>query len=149
MAACMHALQPFSSGLGGDCFALYYNAQEKQVHCVDGSGSSPAALTLELAESRYLHQKQMYGLQATVPGAAKAWHHIITHFGSTKARLTPAFPEFRNSIIYLLCSTINAFTKVFLPGDLLSRKAQQNPAAKSGYRDIECSVHVFEAAILE
>ncbi|KAH7986822.1 hypothetical protein HPB51_026602 [Rhipicephalus microplus] len=97
MAACMHVLQPFSSGLGGDCFALYHNAQEKQVHCVDGSGSSPAGLTLELVESRYLHQKQMYGLHVTVPGAAKAWHHIITHFGSTKACLTTAFSKFRNS----------------------------------------------------
>ncbi|KAL1448506.1 hypothetical protein MTO96_044046, partial [Rhipicephalus appendiculatus] len=36
MAACMQVLQPYGSGLGGDCFALYYNAHEKQVHCVDG-----------------------------------------------------------------------------------------------------------------
>ncbi|XP_049273383.1 glutathione hydrolase-like YwrD proenzyme [Rhipicephalus sanguineus] len=95
MAACIQVLQPYSSGLGGDCFALYYNAHRKQVDCVDGSGRSPAALSLELVQSKCHHdwarEVQMYGLQATVPGAAKAWHCIVTKFGSGKMSISELF----------------------------------------------------------
>nr|XP_050030123.2 glutathione hydrolase-like YwrD proenzyme [Dermacentor andersoni] len=88
MAACMQVLQPYATGIGGDCFAVHYDARTKNVRCVDGCGRSPAALTLEMVESKssydWTSERYMYGLQATVPGAAKAWFHIATRFGSGK-----------------------------------------------------------------
>ncbi|KAL1475730.1 hypothetical protein MTO96_019177 [Rhipicephalus appendiculatus] len=88
MAASMQVLQPFTIGIGGDCFALYYDASTKVVRCVDGCGRSPAALTLDLVESKipqdWTPGKYMHGLLATVPGAVKAWFYIAAHFGSGK-----------------------------------------------------------------
>ncbi|XP_037572292.2 glutathione hydrolase-like YwrD proenzyme [Dermacentor silvarum] len=88
MAACMQVLQPYATGIGGDCFALHYDARTKNVRCIDGCGRSPAALTLEMVESKsrydWTSERGMYGLQATVPGAAKAWFHIGNRFGSGK-----------------------------------------------------------------
>ncbi|KAH7942727.1 hypothetical protein HPB52_000390 [Rhipicephalus sanguineus] len=91
MAACAQVLQPYSIGVGGDCFALHYDACTKKVRCVDGCGRSPAALTLEMVQSRspqdWTRERYMYGLQATVPGAVKAWFYIASRFGSGKVRL--------------------------------------------------------------
>ncbi|KAL1447192.1 hypothetical protein MTO96_028614 [Rhipicephalus appendiculatus] len=88
MAACAQVLQPYSTGVGGDCFALHYDAGTKEVRCVDGCGRSPAALTLELVQSRsaldWTRERCMRGLQATVPGAVKAWFYIADRFGSGK-----------------------------------------------------------------
>uniref|UniRef100_A0A1S4KSR7 Uncharacterized protein n=2 Tax=Ixodes scapularis TaxID=6945 RepID=A0A1S4KSR7_IXOSC len=90
MAAVFQVLQPYAGGVGGDCFCLFYDASKKKVHCIDGSGRSPAALTLELLLSKGFGtsvEARSKGLLATVPGAVKCWFDTIRAFGSGKVTL--------------------------------------------------------------
>ncbi len=53
-AAALQVTQPCSTGLGGDCFCLYYNAQSSTIRALNGSGRSPKKLSLELLEEQGL-----------------------------------------------------------------------------------------------
>ena len=47
IAAALAVTEPCSTGLGGDCFLLHYDAKRRTVEAMNGSGRSPAALTID------------------------------------------------------------------------------------------------------
>ena len=75
VAAALQVTQPCSTGLGGDCFVLYYSANRKTVEALNGSGRSPGALTQELAGKAGFRDRLPpdHALTVTVPGAPAAW----------------------------------------------------------------------------
>ena len=87
-AAAMAVTQPISTGLGGDAFCLYYDAAQRSVRALNGSGRSPAALTLEMIhDAGYDVNNSLprdHGHCVTVPGAAAAWCDTVEAFGGKK-----------------------------------------------------------------
>ena len=87
MAAALGVTEPGSTGLGGDCFAIVYNAKTKAVSGLNASGRSPAALTLDTLPAEHHDGSAMHPLSVhciTVPGAAAGWVDAIEKWGTMK-----------------------------------------------------------------
>src|SRR5919107_6094290 len=83
MAAAMAVLSPMQTGMGGDAFLLFYEAETGQVSCIDGSGRAPAEVTVEKLRDLGLDEMPERGaLTVTVPGAVRMWEDAVNRFGN-------------------------------------------------------------------
>jgi gamma-glutamyltranspeptidase/glutathione hydrolase len=83
VAAMLNVVEPESTGIGGDCFALFYEAKTGKVAALNGSGRSPAAFTLEEARRQGLDSIPIAGpLPVTVPGTVSGWEAFLNRFGT-------------------------------------------------------------------
>ncbi|MEM9953295.1 MAG: gamma-glutamyltransferase [Chloroflexota bacterium] len=84
-AAMMNVFEPSATGIGGDCFALYYDAQSGTVTAMNGSGRAPKALSIEEVRKSGVEGDSIPGLNVhaiTVPGAARGWEDLVKRFGT-------------------------------------------------------------------
>ena len=82
-AAMLNVVEPMSTGIGGDCFALVFEAANGQVTALNGSGRAPAAFDLGEAQRRGLQTIPLTGaLPVTVPGAPSGWEALLNRFGT-------------------------------------------------------------------
>ena len=86
MNACLGFLEPTSSGIGGDCFAMIWDPKAKTVVGLAGSGGSPHALTLEIARSRARNGAlpPLGAVAVSVPGALDGWWMMHQRYGKLK-----------------------------------------------------------------
>jgi gamma-glutamyltranspeptidase/glutathione hydrolase len=69
-AAVLNVVEPMSTGIGGDAFALVYDAQSKSVKALNGSGRAPQTLNRDVFVQQGLSKIPLTGvLPITVPGA--------------------------------------------------------------------------------
>src|SRR3712207_6782952 len=74
MAACMVVVSPMQTGMGGDAFLLFYEAQTGRVLGADGSGRAQRGATVERVRDRGVSEMpERGGLTVTVPGAVRLW----------------------------------------------------------------------------
>ena len=82
-SAVMNVTQPGACGIGGDCFALYFDAKTKQVTALNGSGRAPAQLTLEDVNALgWEKMNPFHAHSVTVPGAVRGWADLLERYGT-------------------------------------------------------------------
>ncbi len=82
-AAVLGVVEPFSTGIGGDCFLLVWDAKQKRLFGLNGSGRAPAAASIEKVRALAGDSMPVHGwLPVTVPGAVDAWCAALERFGS-------------------------------------------------------------------
>jgi gamma-glutamyltranspeptidase / glutathione hydrolase len=85
-AAMLGAVEPESTGLGGDMFALYYSAKDKRLYGINASGWAPSSWTPEyfdrLGYDAETGMPQSDVNTTTVPGAVDGWWRLQKRFGN-------------------------------------------------------------------
>ena len=80
--AVMGLVEPAMNGVGGDLFALVYEARTGKLHGLNAGGWSPAGLTPALLKSKGIGRMPSLGIHAvTVPGAVAGWDAMRAKFG--------------------------------------------------------------------
>src|SRR6478672_8735632 len=80
--AVMTVVAPMMNGIGGDLFAVVYDAASGELHGINGSGYSPAAQTIDGLRAAGMSTMPQTGIHAvTVPGAVAAWSRLSNRFG--------------------------------------------------------------------
>ena len=130
--AMMGVVEPMMNGIGGDLFAIVYDAKANKLYGLNASGWAPKGLTPEFLQKQGLKEMPQNGIHAvTVPGAVEGWQKLVEKFGRKKlsedlaaaiatARAGYPVPEvtaaYWTSNVDLLHSN-EAASKVYLPGD--------------------------------
>ncbi len=82
-AAALGVTEPYSTGLGGDCFALFYEAKTGKITALNGSGRAPRQLSLALLKEQGLDGLPPYHVHtATVPGTVAGWCDFLEKHGT-------------------------------------------------------------------
>jgi len=84
--AVLGLVEPTSSGLGGDCYALLWDPKVGAVMGLAGSGRSPKALTLETVRARSKNGviPPLGAIAVSAPGALDAWWTLHQRYGKLK-----------------------------------------------------------------
>lgn len=83
--AMMGLVSPMMNGIGGDLFAIVYDAKANRLYGLNSSGWAPAALTIEALHKKGLREMPQTGVNTvTVPGAVEGWQKLADKFGRKK-----------------------------------------------------------------
>lgn len=97
--AVLGLVEPASCGIGGDIFAIVWNAEEEKLYGFNGSGRAPKSLSIDYFIENKMNYVPFYGpLPVTVPGCVDGWFSMHQKFGKLpmKELLQPAIAYGRN-----------------------------------------------------
>ena len=82
-AATLAVVEPMSTGIGGDLFALVWNAKEKRVRALNGSGRAGENTSLEeLVQKGFDMIPEDSPYSVTVPGTVDGWESLLNECGT-------------------------------------------------------------------
>jgi gamma-glutamyltranspeptidase/glutathione hydrolase len=142
--ACLGLMEPVSNGIGGDLFAIVWDADDKKLHGLNASGRSPRSLTLDHFLENGYESIPYYGpLSVSVPGCVDGWFELHDKFGKMPMKdiLKPTIDYARNGfpmaelIAYYLKRSAPRYVKypgfkeVFMPNGRTPSKGEvfRNP----------------------
>lgn len=98
-AAVLDIVEPFSTGCGGDAFALIHLPGKKSPISINGSGRTGSLFTLDdLIEKQWTEIPIRGGPSVSVPGAMHMWFYAVQKYGALEFKevLAPAINYARN-----------------------------------------------------
>ena len=151
--AMLGLVEPTGSGIGGDLYAIIWDAKNQKLHGLNASGRSPQTLTLEYFKEQGLTEIPKFGaLPVSVPGAVDGWFEMHAKFGSTPMTqiLAPAikyaregFPvsELISYYLHLSVARIgqyDGFKETYMPKGKMPNTGDifKNPGLASTYEKI-------------
>ncbi len=80
--AALGLMEPTGNGIGGDLFAIVWDAKTRKLYGLNASGPAPKKLSLEYFQKNNLSEYPEFGpLPVTVPGAVAGWSELHNKFG--------------------------------------------------------------------
>ena len=151
--AALGLMEPTGCGIGGDLFAIVWDAEKKALAGLNASGRAPQLMTLDYFRDRGLDSIPPYGpLPVSVPGAVDGWFELHDRYGRLPMRdvLAPAiryaeegFPVSEVIAYYLQRSASRlgdypGFAETFMPDGRMPEKGEmfRNPRLANTYRMI-------------
>ena len=149
--AVMGVTQPYVNGMGGDLFALVYEAKTGKLYGLNSSGWTPKALTIEYLREHHVDKLNPIGVHAiTVPGCVAGWDALQRRFGTLplKQLLGPAvyyaengFPLAEKNARYWLSKALlkqPGYAETYLPGGAAPGLGDtfKNPALGESLRQV-------------
>ncbi len=142
--AVLGLVEPTGNGIGGDLFAIVWDAETEQLHGLNASGRSPHNLTLQyFKEKGYKNIPSLGPLPVSVPGTVDGWFELHDKFGklSMDEILSPAISYAKNGfplsevIAYYwqrnaeILKDYPGFQEIFMPGGKTPKKGEvfKNP----------------------
>ena len=142
--SCLGLMEPTGNGIGGDLFAIVWDAESKKLYGLNASGRSPYDLTREyFIENGYKSIPPRGPLPVSVPGCVDGWFELHNKFGSLDMSeiLSPAISYARSGFplteIIAYGWKLNArvlkdfpgFKETFMPGGKVPEKGDifKNP----------------------
>src|SRR6202140_654265 len=85
--AVMTVVAPMWNGIGGDLFAIVYDAKSAKYYGLNASGWAPAAQSIERLRQKGLREMPVHGIEpVTVPGSVVGWQKLLARFGKKKMK---------------------------------------------------------------
>ncbi len=142
--AALGLMEPTGCGIGGDLFAIVWDAKTKKLYGLNASGRSPKSLTIDyFIENSYEKIPALGPLPVSVPGCVDGWFELHEKFGSLSMEdiLQPAinyaregFPVSELIAYYLernarILKQFSNFEETFMPGGSTPEKGEifKNP----------------------
>lgn len=151
--AILGLMEPTGCGIGGDLFAIVWDAKTQRLHGLNASGRSPKSLTIDYFKENNLTKIPSYGaLPVTVPGAVDGWFELHKKFGKLpmKKILDPAIGYARSGfpvtelIAYYMERSVRIlgqypnFKETYMPNGKMPAKGEifKNPDLANTYERI-------------